>query len=208
MTSGAVRLIQGVAASWPLNRLVCWRGPRTAPRVAITFDDGPRRGTTERVIAILKEHGVCATFFLEGRWVEESPELVQALRREGHEIGNHAYDHDLPDLCSQVRRCDALLQKLGIRTPWVRPPRGRISALDILGLAMDGRRIALWSFDAHDSMRAEGRWQGASPDYGSIQAGDIVLMHDDNELCERELPEVIASLRTRGLAPVILSELV
>lgn len=59
----------------------------------LTFDDGPSKGATPKVLDILKEEDVKATFFVIGKYVEERPELVKRAYDEGHYIANHGYDH-------------------------------------------------------------------------------------------------------------------
>jgi peptidoglycan/xylan/chitin deacetylase (PgdA/CDA1 family) len=60
--------------------------------LALTFDDGPSQWTPA-MLDVLGEHEARATFFVVGRYVEERPELVARMAREGHEIGNHTFDH-------------------------------------------------------------------------------------------------------------------
>ena len=83
---------------------------------------------------------------------------------------------------------------------------GRFRLVDGIWLAARGMPAVLWSFDAHDSMRHEGKWSVA-PDYDRVRAGDIVLMHDDNPVCVADLPAFIDTLRSRGLEAVTVSEL-
>jgi peptidoglycan/xylan/chitin deacetylase (PgdA/CDA1 family) len=78
---------------------------------------------------------------------------------------------------------------------------------DLLRLVRAGFTTVMWSFDAVDSLREEGRWTGATPDYADVVAGDIILMHDDNATCARELPALLAALKAKGLQPVTVSEL-
>ena len=59
----------------------------------LTFDDGPTTKTTGKVLDILKEEDVNATFFVVGKHVKENPELVKREYEEGHYIANHGYDH-------------------------------------------------------------------------------------------------------------------
>ena len=66
--------------------------PSPAGYVALTFDDGPSRHT-ERLLDGLAERGVQATFFLLGSRLEGSEALVQRMKAEGHQIGNHSYSH-------------------------------------------------------------------------------------------------------------------
>src|SRR3954467_11978394 len=61
--------------------------------VAITFDDGPDPKWTPKILDVLKERGLKATFFVIGKNCEDYPGLVERIVREGHEIGNHTYSH-------------------------------------------------------------------------------------------------------------------
>jgi len=63
--------------------------------VALTFDDGPFRGWTDRYLRVLENHGVVATFFLTGRMVEAYPAGLQNILKAGHEVGNHSRTHRL-----------------------------------------------------------------------------------------------------------------
>ena len=61
--------------------------------LALTYDDGPNKRWTPALLEILARHGLKATFFVVGKYVEERPDLVQRAVAEGHEIGNHTYSH-------------------------------------------------------------------------------------------------------------------
>ena len=62
--------------------------------VYLTFDDGPTPSITPKILDILKEHNVKATFFVIGKKVKENPEIVKRAYNEGHFIGNHTYSHN------------------------------------------------------------------------------------------------------------------
>jgi peptidoglycan/xylan/chitin deacetylase (PgdA/CDA1 family) len=200
-------IVQAVFAVRPFSRLICWRGSRRGRRIGLSFDDGPRPEFTPAVLDILAGAGVKATFFVEGRWVAKHPELVRRVVEEGHEVGNHGFDHDGGDVTRQAERGAAALNEAGIVAALFRPSLGRMRAGDVVRLKRRGYRTVIWSFDAHDSMRFEGKWRGAAPDYSAIRAGDIVLMHDDNPVCVAELPRLLAALGRRGLRPATVGEL-
>ena len=92
-----------------------------APRVAITFDDGPHKTYTPLLLDGLKERGVRATFFVVGCQVVKDPDIVQRMAAEGHQVGNHSYDHAaLNQLTSRqaledLEKNDALLRQLSDR---------------------------------------------------------------------------------------------
>jgi peptidoglycan/xylan/chitin deacetylase (PgdA/CDA1 family) len=204
----ALEILQAAFAHRPLSRLACWRGPRSAARVAITLDDGPNEHTTPQVLAILRRTGVRATFFLLGREVAKFPDTARRIAADGHEVGIHGYDHAFSDLEGQVTACERALAACGIVPRLVRPPAGRING-GVLRWRLRSRFPAVfWSFDVRDSMRHEGKWHGGRPDFSGLRGGDIILMHDDNPVCVAELPELIESARRGGLEPATVTELI
>jgi len=176
--------------------------------VAITFDDGPRGDATLRIVEILATFHARATFFVEGHRVRKHPTIVSAILTAGHEIGNHGYEHGTgTGLPEQIRRGAQALEEQGVRTRLFRPPLGKLTVGGLLYAVAHGYRTVLWSFDGHDSMRHEGKWTGAPPDYSTVVPGDIVLLHDDNPLCLEELPQLLAIIRAKKLRAVTVSEL-
>jgi len=178
------------------------------PKVAITFDDGPNAHTTPRVLDILNEAGVGATFFLLGREIVKCPRIVSRMADAGHEIGVHGFDHKTTNIRAQFLACRRELNKLGVTTSLFRFPAGAMTLTDLLWVARHGCSTVLWSFDARDSMRDEGKWDGPVPDYREVRAGDVILMHDDNPVCVAELPGLIETVRGNGLEPVTVSKLI
>src|SRR5690606_42054757 len=61
--------------------------------ISITFDDGPNAEITPKILSLLKEKKVKATFFLIGKNAEKYPEIVRQIIAESHTIGNHSYSH-------------------------------------------------------------------------------------------------------------------
>jgi peptidoglycan/xylan/chitin deacetylase (PgdA/CDA1 family) len=133
---GAVGLVAGGCAYAALSpgsqifgrTLIAARRP---DELALTFDDGPNPAWTPRLLDILAAHGVRATFFMVGRFVQAEPALVRRVAEEGHLIGNHSWSH--PNLAhtpaSRVveeltRTCDMLEQRLGKPVRFFRPPYG------------------------------------------------------------------------------------
>lgn len=200
--------VKRIAAASLWQRVICWRASADQPRVALTFDDGPDPEWTVAVLDVLKQHAATATFFLQGNRVDARPDLAARIVADGHEIGNHGYDHKRNDVRNQASLGDAALTRQGIATRLFRPPGGEMGASGFLWLVRSGFTTVMWSVDAVDSMRQEGKWKGQAPDYSSVTAGDIVLMHDDNETCVRELPGLLDVLRHKGLATVTVSRLI
>ena len=72
-----------------------WNIPTNKPEVYLTFDDGPTKGVTEKVLTILKKYNAKATFFCIGRNVVKNPDILLRITNEGHSIGNHSMTHPM-----------------------------------------------------------------------------------------------------------------
>ncbi len=150
-------------------------------RMALTFDDGPDPETTPAVLDALARHGMRATFFLVGERAARHPELVARIAAEGHEIGNHSWDHpSLPTLPGaavrdQIARTRATLAPRGQKL--LRPPYGDQSLATHLAARRLGYRVVIWSVVGRDWLD-----DGAEAIAGRIVAeaapGAIVLLHD------------------------------
>src|SRR5688500_1431587 len=109
--------------------VIC-RVETAAPKVALTFDDGPTELGLDSVLPELEHHGAKATFFVTGREAQARPDLVRRLTEDGHEIGNHSYSHKRMALKSrtfydrELSRTQAVLEGLGVRATLFRPPYG------------------------------------------------------------------------------------
>lgn len=170
--------------------------------VALTFDDGPG-GDTARLLDELAAASAPATFFVLGSRVEAYPELAAREVREGHQLGNHSFDH--PDLTTlddeqlreQVQRTqDAIAAATGRRVGMLRPPYG---AYDERVQELVGLPLVFWSIDTLD-------WEEPGLDallesaVAGAERGDIILMHDIHEPSVDAVPAIIAGLRDRGFA--------
>lgn len=177
--------------------------------VALTFDDGPG-AHTGRLLNTLKAKEVAATFFLVGNRVRANSALVQRMHREGHEIGNHSWDHpSLPalgtnQLTSQIQRTDAVIKDVtGNRPTLFRPPYG---ARDARVDRAANNPVILWDVDTLD-------WRYRDPTRIARVAGDdarpgsIILLHDIHSTTVAAVPALISRLRARGFTFVTVSDL-
>ncbi|MDO9398105.1 MAG: polysaccharide deacetylase family protein, partial [Herbiconiux sp.] len=191
-----------------------WRGDETVDCdvfacVAVTFDDGPG-GYTGQVLDELAARHAAATFFVQGYRVVQNPQAVRRMRDEGHEIGNHTWNH--PDLTKLTddeikdqlgRASQAIQDAAGVRASTFRPPYG---AVDPRVLAQTALPAILWTVDTND-------WQ--IPDdatlldraVGGAEPGTIILLHDVHENTARMTPAVLDGLLGRGFTPVTVEQL-
>lgn len=198
-------MLMAAFSHWPLSQAITWRGSRASGGIALTFDDGPDPTFTPRVLEFLARHRLTATFFVLGNRVERYPEIVRAIAAGGHEIGIHGYDHSHRRMALQARRTAEVLKGLGVRTRLFRPPGGTITR-DELWLRMNRYRTVLWSFDCLDSLRFEAAWPHGV-NFDSVDAGDILLLHDDNPQCLADLESIRPAIRRRDLHSMSVSEL-
>lgn len=102
----------------------------------LTFDDGPSAENTNRVLDILKERGIKATFFLVGENVEKNPEVARRIAEEGHTIGIHCYHHDYEEIYQSVdsyledfeKAYQAVYAATGVEAKLFRFPGGSVNA--------------------------------------------------------------------------------
>ena len=100
------RAIGRIAAA---NRAASFeRGRRDLPKVALTFDGGGDAGESGRILDVLEQRGVTATFFLTGDYIRHNPDLVRRIAAAGHEVGNHTWSHPHLTTWDRTRRHDTL----------------------------------------------------------------------------------------------------
>jgi len=182
----------------------CPAGP-----VALTFDDGPARGLTARLVGILRDRHVPATFFMVGSRVRTAPRAARLVARSGFTIGNHTWSHSqLTRLSDRAvrRELRSTAHELRINgipaSTLMRPPYGAIDARVRADVRDLGLVPVLWNVDSGD-------WQGGSARRiaGSIlrqlrpHRGNIVLQHDgitNSPASVAAVPLVIRAARHRG----------
>jgi len=199
-------MVKGAALATLPRRLLIAAGPKREPFVYLTFDDGPHPEHTPRLLDILAEHHVPATFFLIGSLAEKYPAVVLRIAREGHTVGNHTFHHtrikkvSVGKLMDEIRRTSNVLADItGRRSRFFRPPYGGLTPLAALRLWAAGHTVVLWNSDPRDFMltSAEGLsdWFRAHPP----DAGDIILLHDRLPYAAVVLPRLVEETRRRGL---------
>lgn len=178
--------------------------------VALTFDDGPRKGTTDRLLDGLRERGASATFFLVGERAAQYPELLRRMSAEGHQVGNHTWSHVRLEgapadvIREEVGRSEALLEGvLGGEGYWLRPPYGLISSetKSLIPVPM-----ITWSVDPRDweSQNTEKVVQAVLRD---VQPNSIILLHDIYGTSVKAALQIIDILSEKGYVFVTVEEL-
>jgi len=180
--------------------------------VALTFDDGPDPTDTPDVLDILKAKEVRATFFVLGQAAQSNPYLLKRLIKEGHEIGNHSFNHDYQQrrLIEEMNQTDqTVFAATGTHTYFYRPPGGFLSKNQLDTIKNNGQVVALWSVDSKD-WRNPGIKQIVDNVMKNVFPGAIILMHDGGYhriQTVKALGPIIDALRERGYRFATLSEL-
>lgn len=178
--------------------------------VALTFDDGPKQGTTDRLLDGLKIRGANATFFLVGEWAAVNQDLVRRMRDEGHQVGNHTWSHvrlegaDTEALLQEVRHSEALLREiLGGEHYWLRPPYGAI-APEVAGQVEVP--LIKWSVDPRD-WESRNSEQIVEAVLREAEPGSIILLHDIYPASVEAALELVDRLQKEGYWFVTVEEL-
>jgi len=180
--------------------------------IALTFDDGPDPIDTPEVLDILKEKKVQATFFVLGKAAQANPYLLKRLIIEGHEIGNHSFNHDYQQrrLIEEIKLTDQeVFASTGTHTYFYRPPGGLISKIQLETVNKNGHIVALWSVDSKD-WRNPGVKQIVDNVIKNVFPGAIILLHDggyQRTQTVKALGPMIDALRDRGYRLTTLSGL-
>lgn len=195
--------------------------PKAKEKVAyLTFDDGPSPNVTPKILDILKEENVKASFFVIGKYVDSYPEITKRAYEEGHFIANHGYDHDNKVLyrsdssfMDEVRKTDlAISNAIGVEnysSHIFRFPTGYMSShhkvqkkncLKLLG-QMDYTYID-WNCLNHDSVKKYSKEQLLSNLKKTMKGKDtlVILMHDTKFVSDSSiaLKESIEYIRSQG----------
>ncbi|MBN1474187.1 MAG: polysaccharide deacetylase family protein [Syntrophaceae bacterium] len=197
------------------------RGNSGKNYVALTFDDGPSKPTTNNILNLLDKYNVKATFFVSGVNAKRYPEIIREIFARGHSIGNHSYSHSpflmlkgYSAIKREVTQAKEILKDMGVKTSAFRPPVGIINPglgkilveLDMVCVTFNRRAGDAGNFFVKSISRKI---------LNNIKPDDIILLHDvptgnthNDEIFLSEAEKVIAGISARGLTVVPLSILI
>jgi peptidoglycan/xylan/chitin deacetylase (PgdA/CDA1 family) len=182
--------------------------------LAITFDDGPHPQNTPRLLDILKQRGIKATFFVVGQNALEYPDLLKRIAAEGHELANHSFSHPILASLGESALRDqldkthqAVLNATGVTMKVMRPPYGALSQPQRAWTHSNfGYRIILWDVDPLDwKFRDASRVE--TEILAHAKAGSIILSHDIHKTTVDAMPSTLDALAAKGFKFLTVSEL-
>jgi peptidoglycan-N-acetylmuramic acid deacetylase len=176
--------------------------------IYLTFDNGYENGYTAKILDVLKEKRVPATFFVTGHYLNTAPDLVQRMAKEGHIVGNHSWHH--PDLTqvsderlreeleSVRKKTEELTGQTGMM--YLRPPRGIFSERTMAIARELGYYHVFWSLAFVDWQTDKQKgWEYAYDNImKQIHPGAILLLHTVSKDNAEALAKVIDDLRKQG----------
>ena len=167
-----------------LYKKATWRGDGTKKAIYLTFDDGPIPTLTEWILDILKEHHIKATFFCVGENIAKHPSIFERIKQEGHQIGNHTYNHVKgwkvahDEYINNMNRCQSLTQ-----TNLFRPPYGRITKQQYRTV-LKTHRIILWDVLTYDYDKFTSPQKCLKKSLKHTRNGSIIVFHDNVKATE------------------------
>ena len=185
--------------------------PMAEKVVALTFDDGPKAGITDVILDALEKYNAKATFFVLGSRCTANEDLLKRMAEEGHEIGNHTWDHpkmtseSSSAIADQIDRTNAIIGQITGTAPIIfRPPYGlydeRVSSF------VGKEHLILWDVDTLD-------WKLRDADLvvpsalNTVKEGNVILMHDIYPSSAETAAEIIHELSLQGYKFVTVSDL-
>jgi peptidoglycan/xylan/chitin deacetylase (PgdA/CDA1 family) len=208
---------------WYYSSLI-WNKPRNNKVIYLTFDDGPIPIVTQFVLKTLNEFNVKATFFCIGDNIIKHPEVFEQLKKDGHAVGNHTFNHlkgwktDDETYVENVLKCQELTQ-----TNLFRPPYGRIrkSQIRLLESEIRNPKSEVGSLKCNSELKTQDlrlkiiMWDVLSGDFDTtidgekcyknvinhVENGSIIVFHDSLKAFERleyALPKVLKFLTEQG----------
>jgi len=176
----------------------------------LTFDDGPTPKITDWVLETLKQYNAKATFFCIGKNIEEAPEIFQRILEQGHNIGNHTYNHlngwktANKEYLQNILKAEKLIPKSKITThksKIFRPPYGKIKPSQTKLLLKNNYKIVMWSVLSGDFDTTITTEKCLKNVLKNTKNGSIIVFHDSVKAFDKlqiVLPEILEHFSKKG----------
>ncbi|WP_264548874.1 polysaccharide deacetylase family protein [Flavobacterium sp. N2820] len=196
------------------NNLV-WDIPNSDKKIFLTFDDGPIPEITEWVLDILKSEEIKATFFCIGDNIKKHPEVYKRILAEGHQTGNHTFNHlngwktKTNHYIDNFKLCETECLKLNSEHSFLfRPPYGKIKPSQTKAIRNLGYKIIMWdvlSYDFDPNIIPEKCLKNV---ISNTEQGSIIVFHDSKKAeknLKYALPKAIQILKNKGFVFDVIS---
>ncbi|UGS23344.1 polysaccharide deacetylase family protein [Flavobacterium channae] len=196
------------------NKLI-WDIPNSDKKIYLTFDDGPIPEVTEWVLELLKSEGIKATFFCIGDNIRKHPEVYKRILSEGHQTGNHTFNHlngwktKTSNYIDNFKLCETQQLKLETQNSKLfRPPYGKIKTRQSKAIRQLGYKIIMWDVLSYDFDATVSPEKCLENVISNTQQGSIIVFHDSiksEKNLRFALPKAIKVLKEKGFVFDVIS---
>lgn len=184
--------------------------------VALTFDDGPDKNMTPKVLDVLKQHNIKATFFLVGAKVDNNPDIVRRMVEEGHIVANHTYSHSelFPlsngqKVVQELQMCsNSIKRAVGLSPKLFRPPFGVTNPIIGKAVRALGLKTVGWSVRSLDTATDKSREDICRRVVKRLHSGAIILLHDRCDMADELLESVIQAIERSNYTIIPLDKMI
>lgn len=193
---------------------VLYKGDTNSKLIALTFDDGPNKDVTPKVLNLLQKHNINATFFCIGSKIPCNEALIQKIHQSGHIIGNHSYSHantfdffSTSKVKQELEETEQLLFSItGKRMQLFRPPFGITNPNIAKAVSLLDYKTIGWSIRTFDAV-SDNKKRIFEKVTIQLQNGSIILLHDVNDYVLDILEEIILLAKSQGYGFVTIDKM-
>lgn len=213
----AIIICSGIGLLWAQDKTAApaptpiYHGDEQTAKVAFACNVFWGEEFLPSMLQTMAANNVKITFFIGGTWAAQHPDMLRQISAQGHELGNHSYNHPHPNALSkqqnqeQIQRtADLIYEITGVRTCLYAPPYGEFNHTVLAAAHELGYQTILWSADTID-------WQRPPADVivarvlKKLTNGTIILMHPTAPTAQA-LPALIRAVQSRGYTITTVSD--
>ena len=182
-------------------------GNKENKNIYLTFDSGYEAGYTEKILQVLKENNVKATFFITSHYLNTASELVEKMINEGHIIGNHTVNHkSMPNIGNEeiekevMQLHQAVFEKFNYEMKYIRPPKGEFNERTLKECEKLGYKTVMWSFAYCDWDENKQPFikEAQQKIIDNLHPGEIMLLHSNSKTNADILDSIIKETINKG----------
>ena len=186
-----------------------WKKENSKKEIYLTFDDSPTPEFTLWILNLLSRLNIKATFFCVGEMSEKYPEIIAAIIKDGHQIGNHTHTHingyysTTKSYLAEMDKCRKVLPKTNL----FRPPYGKMYPWQISRIK-EKYKIIMWDVLSYDFKLNISSNQLKNNVLNNVENGSIIVFHDNKnseEILKENLKEILLQLKEKGFVFALIS---
>ena len=188
------------------NKGICL-GSNEKKNIYLTFDEGYEAGYTPKILDVLKQNNVKATFFITAHYLNTQSDLVKQMIDEGHIVGNHTVNHkSMPSLTQEQINSEvmdlhkAIYSKFEYEMKYLRPPKGEFNERTLQKTSSLGYKTVMWSFAYKDweENNQSGEENAKKMIINNFHNGEIMLLHGNSKTNTELLGDIIKEIKNMG----------